>query len=166
MPIPRYTRSPFLLFMVLSCSVALGAGCSLPHGSARFVYEPEVWEPVSPVPRLPVGMNLNQHSYYSTSLPFTDVMTTASGMLTSNHVTWPWDSGMISEIGRDSNGYPLYLPQPTSDGADTFVRFLINNFYRGDFRVFFDGQGTLGGAVRQAGSDYYVTLDGRGEPAG
>lgn len=159
---PRFSLCLFL-FLVLSCSAALVAGCTSTDESAPLPYTPEVWEPVSPAPQLPVGMNLNQHTYWSPSIPFTDAMTTASEMLTSNTVTYPWDSGKIGEIGRDANGYPEYLPWRTSDGADTFVRFLINNFYRGKYRIFFDGKGTLGGHAWLEGGNYYVTLDGTGE---
>jgi hypothetical protein len=111
--------------------------------------------------RLPIGMNLSPVNYWTESIIFTDVMTSASDML-SFYDGGEWDSQMMSEIPRDENGWPLDIPYATSDGQRTKVRFLINNYYQGRYRVLFDGTGRLSGAVTDDNGNYYVDLDGTG----
>ncbi len=112
-------------------------------------------------PLLPMGMNLPGLSYYSPGLLFTDVMTTASKFITFYDGFSGWDSKMIAEIDRDTDGYPTSIPQVTSDGENTRVLFLINNYYKGKFRILFDGEGTLGRVIDEDGK-YYVNLNGDG----
>lgn len=111
--------------------------------------------------RLPVGMNLPSLNYYTPSLIFTDVMTTASEMLTF-YDDGGWNSEKISEIPRDENGWPTAIPYTTSDGHSTKVRFLVNNYYEGRHRILFDGTGSLGGHVISENDNYYLDLDGKG----
>ena len=117
---------------------------------------------------LPIGMNLPNLTYYTPALIFTDVMTTASDMITfyTDEPGSPWDSGRIGEITRDKNGYPTSLPQPTnSDGHETCVRFLINNYYQGRYRVFYEGEGTMvagGNRLKSDEDGFYIDLDGSG----
>ncbi len=125
-----------------------------------------VWEPLPTVPKLPIGMNLCTLNYWTPALVFTDVMTTASDMLTSyagdNPWSTVWDSEQIDSIERDANGYPLGLPQATPDGHNSFVRFLVNNYYKGTFRIYFQGKGTLGAGAYLKNGVYYIDLNGDG----
>lgn len=121
------------------------------------------WAPLPALPKLPVGTNLPAINYYEASQMFSDVMTTASNWIT----TWqgsgsPWDSGMAAELKLDADGYPLGLPQLTSDGRQTIVRFLINNFYTGQYRLDYTGSGTFAGNAYQSGGNWYVNLNGSG----
>ncbi len=116
---------------------------------------------------LPIGMNLHGLNYYTPAPIFTDVMTTASGMISfyTDESGSPWNSGMINEIMRDHNGYPMFLPQLTSDGHQSCVRFLINNYYKGRYRVLFDGEGIMVAGGHRLKSDEhgpFIDLDGSG----
>jgi hypothetical protein len=112
--------------------------------------------------KLPIGMNVSGFSYWSPHIAFTDVMKTASALI-STHRSGPWDNGLIAEIPKDSSGYPLQLPWRTSNREDSFVRFLINSHYKGRYFIYFDGEGRLGGNVRMENGQYFIDLDGRGE---
>ncbi len=148
-------------FCALSCSLVVSAKESKPPAVT-------VWEPLPEVPKLPIGMNMCTLNYWTPALVFTDVMTTASDMLTSYYpnpeTPWdtPWNTEQIGFIERDANGYPLGLPQTTPDGRASFVRFLVNNYYRGTFRIYFEGTGTLGGGAYLQNGAYYIDLDGTG----
>ncbi|MDC7223720.1 MAG: hypothetical protein PQJ60_08275, partial [Spirochaetales bacterium] len=117
--------------------------------------------------KLPMGLNLHTLTYYTEAPVFTDAMTTASDMLTfyTDESGSAWDTGMIDEIERDRYGYPTYLPQETSDGHESQVRFLINNYYEGRYRVFYEGEGTLEGGSNRLEEDdlgLYIDLAGTG----
>lgn len=104
---------------------------------------------------LPIGMNISGLKYYSKNLIFNDVMTTASVFRDYN---WSIDlDGLIV----DDNGYPTYIPQ-TLDGSETKIRFLVNNYYTGRYRIFYDGDGTLSGNVSSDSNGYYIDLNGAG----
>ncbi|MDC7221646.1 MAG: hypothetical protein PQJ59_17065 [Spirochaetales bacterium] len=112
--------------------------------------------------KLPIGMNIPDLKYYRTSLVFNDVMTTASPMITY-HGDY-WDTKLFQEMEIDENGYPMYLPQPTSDGENSKARFLVNNYYYGRYRVFYEGIGTLSGSHLQSDNEgYYIDFTGDGE---
>ena len=81
--------------------------------------------------KMPVGMNLPGLNYYTTALIFTDVMTTASKLITF-HDGSGWDTGKFDQLSLDENGYPNSIPQ-NIDGEDTVVRFMLNNYYTGKF---------------------------------
>jgi hypothetical protein len=146
----------------IEIAIACMAGPLLLSISAKSASKDTQHKKLTSVPKLPIGMNLPALTYYSPGLIFNDVMTTASDPFTSNAAD-PWNSGMIDEILKDENGYPLALPQRTSDGRSTFVRFTVNNLYApGKYRIFLDGTGTLGGSAYQEGGKYYINLDGTG----
>ena len=117
--------------------------------------------------KMPVGTNLPGLSYYAQALVYTDVMTTASDLISFYNDTcqWdcPWNSGVVNEIPRDENGWPTEIPYATSDGHLTKVRFLVNNYYpAGRYRIFFDGNGAFSGNIEEENGAYYITLDGSG----
>lgn len=153
-----------LVFVALSTFLILGS-CSLLGDDLSFPFIAEtVWPLPAVQPKLPIGMNVNDVSYWSRSLMFTDVMKTSSTFITfTGGWDGPWDTAMVNELNCDANGYPLGLPQRTSDGIESVVRFLINNYYTGLFRIDFEGEGELSGAAQKAADgNYYVRLDGSG----
>lgn len=118
---------------------------------------------LSEIPSMPVGMNLPSLNYYSTSIIFSDVMTTAGDMFTF-YDGGPWNSEQINSIPRDSMGYPKKIPY-LAGGQNQKVRFLINNFYTGRHRVLYDGEGnlTIGGVGSETiDGKIYVNLNGAG----
>ncbi|MDC7223947.1 MAG: hypothetical protein PQJ60_09415 [Spirochaetales bacterium] len=115
------------------------------------------------LPSLPIGMNLPGISPSTAGYVFNDVMTTASTWKTFS--AYEWDSGKGKELVLDRDGYPLFLPQRTSDGQDSKARFLINDHYKGRFRILYDGEGTFTSSQGYFGEDrrgYYVDLSGSG----
>ena len=91
---------------------------------------------------MPIGMNLPSLSYFSTGLVFSDVMTTASSMMSFSQQAKDWNSRLINRIPVDSQGWPLELPYVV-DGDPQGCRFLISSYYKGDYVVLFDGDGDL-----------------------
>ena len=120
------------------------------------------------VPKLPIGMNLSGLNYYSPGLPFTDAMT-ASGEMMTWYSGGGWDSQKISEIPRDVNGYPTAVPVTTTDGNQTKVRFMINNYYSGRYVFTFDGEGSIGidgvSYTKVSSNKYYIDFRGTGNNA-
>lgn len=116
-------------------------------------------------PKLPVGMNIPSNNYYSTCLIFTDVMKTASSWISFNATgESPWNTEKIDQIPLDENGYPLELPYSV-DNTPQAVRFLINNYYEGEYVFLYDGEGdftfhSMGSSVRDGKT--YITLNGEG----
>lgn len=93
------------------------------------------------IPKLNIGMNVSNPAYYTTNLTYTDVMSTAGGMLTY-YSSSGWNTEQINQIPRDENGYPLKLPY-NIDGNDVMVRMLINNYYKGRYYFLYDGEGSF-----------------------
>lgn len=90
---------------------------------------------------LKIGMNLPNFNYFSPGLIFSDVMTAASEMLA--FPDWnTWDSGLMNHIPVDQQGWPLEVPYIV-EGVPQHVRFLINNYYHGDYIVLFEGKGEI-----------------------
>ena len=156
---------PFVLIIVC----ALLAGCSVLAGDSFTENNDDL--PYVPSPdtsvRLPVGMNLHGLTYYSRAPVFTDAMTTASNLLTfyTDEPGSPWNTGLAGEIEKDRYGYPLSLPQRTSDGHNSHVRFLINNYYKGRYRIFYEGEGLLiagGDRLKEDDKGLYIDLTGTG----
>ncbi len=148
-----YHKKTFLRWIIQGILLILFFGsCSL--------FSESLFPKPAPKTKLPVGMNIPSVNYYTTALVFTDVMKTASNMLTFHGNEW--DTRQIAELEIDDNGYPLYLPQPTPDGHNSSVRFSINNYYTGRYRIYFDGEGVLGGRIGKDENGYYVDLDGSG----
>ncbi len=113
---------------------------------------------------LPVGMNINGLNYYTSGIIFTDVMTTASGMMTHNG-GGEWNSGKIDQIPRDESGYPEEIPY-TVDGNQERVHFMINNYYEGRYVILYDGTGTIEVNAVESGTtdngNIYLDLTGEG----
>lgn len=118
------------------------------------------------VPKLPIGMNIPGLTYYSTCLFFTDAMT-ATGEMMSWYEGGGWNSETMPEIPRDVNGYPTVLPFTTSDGKQTNVRMMLNNFYSGRYVLTFDGVGdiTISGVegTKISANKYYIDFNGTGQ---
>ncbi len=158
--------SRMLLCSALFTGLILLQSCWSPAGTvpsradSSELPKERVWPELETIPKLPIGMNISELNYYTPSILFTDVMTTA-GDLMSVHAGSGWDSGKIDRIPRDINGYPLSLPVDI-DGNSSWVRFMINNHYSGTYRILFDGTGTLGASAYQNAGLWYVTLDGTG----
>lgn len=90
---------------------------------------------------IPIGMNLPALNYYTPSLVFSDAMTTASPMMT--FPDWKtWNSGFMKQVPVDRQGWPLEVPYVVA-GIPQHVRFLINNYYQGDYVVLFEGKGEI-----------------------
>jgi hypothetical protein len=116
-------------------------------------------------PRFPIGMNIPGNNYYSSCRIFTDVMKTANTWITYNaQGQSDWNTGKIDQMPLDSNGYPLELPYAV-DGTPQAVRFLINNFYKGEFVFLHDGDGDFTFHSMQSenrNGRTYITLNGEG----
>jgi len=106
-------------------------------------------------------MNVNSQTYYTSGIMFTDAMKTAGAFFShwDDWVNWTWDSGKINEIPCDTNGYPLALPILTSDNHSNYVRFCINNYYKGKYRILYDGAGKFGGQISVENSNFYISFD-------
>lgn len=112
---------------------------------------------------IPVGMNLPSLNYFSPALVFSDVMTTASEMMT--FPDWnTWNSELMKQVPVDRQGWPLEVPWVVA-GTPQYVRFLINNFYQGDYVVLFDGKGEVswnGVKSEKRGGITHIYLNGKG----
>jgi hypothetical protein len=121
------------------------------------------------VPKLPIGMNISSFNYYTPQTGFVDAMKMTGDMFTY-YKGGPWDSQQIGEIPRDDNGYPIQVPFTTSDGKASLIRFLLNNYYSGDYVLTFDGTGTieiggLSNVSKVNNNKYYITFIGNGNNA-
>ena len=110
-----------------------------------------------------MGMNTGSVNYYNPTLVFTDVMKASSKMLTFTIGTREWNSGVLASIPVDSNGWPLELPYNTN-GKATGVRILLNNRYKGEYIVTWDGDGEITWNVphKRINGVHYITLSGFG----
>ena len=142
-----------LLFISL-CSFALAAPQSTPQDFSL--------ETSQQINKLPIGMNLQPVNYFTSSPPFTDVMTTASEMMSYAHGTGVWDSKLMSSIPVDQNGWPTQIPY-TVDGTPQDARFLFSNQYNGEYVVLYDGEGDISfGGIKPEYIDgiAHITLTG------
>lgn len=92
--------------------------------------------------RLPMGMNIGSLAYYTPQLVFTDAMKSSGPMFSYPHGTYTWDSGKVSQIPVDSNGWPLQIPYIV-DGVQQDVRFMLNSYYEGEYVMLYDGEGAV-----------------------
>ncbi|MGL1901039.1 MAG: hypothetical protein OCC49_02800 [Fibrobacterales bacterium] len=113
--------------------------------------------------QMKMGMNIGSLNYWSSGAPFTDVMTSASELITFTVNVSGWNTQVLDQIPRDSAGYPTELPVSVN-GASTGVRFLINNSYSGEYHVTFEGEGDINWSVdhEERGGNHYITLTGEG----
>ena len=93
-----------------------------------------------------IGMNLDGVNYYSRERAFRDYMKSAG--------TWipyqatgpsPWNSGTLSEMPVDANGYPIRIPYPSSKGPQA-VRGILSadgHMPPGQYVLLHDGEGSI-----------------------
>lgn len=105
--------------------------------------------------RLKIGMNLDYHTYYGRERAFKDLFKGASEWLTYNVTSatpWEvWNTGVQSQIPRDTAGYPTIIPFNTTIGWQGVRVAISSNGYisTGNYTLLYDGQGIieLNGAV-------------------
>jgi hypothetical protein len=87
-------------------------------------------------------MNLRATNYWTSAVPFNDIMKTASRMLSfdiSGQDT-SWETGLLEQIPRDEHGWPRQLPVFVN-GKPQGIRFLVNNNIQGEHILLHEGQG-------------------------
>ncbi len=116
--------------------------------------------------KLPIGMNLRATNYWTSAVPFNDIMKTASRMLSfdiSGQDT-SWETGLLEQIPRDEQSWPRELPVFVN-GKPQGIRFLVNNNIQGEHILLHEGQGEyrwhgLDGIKKNDNSS--ITLTGKG----
>lgn len=99
-----------------------------------------------------VGINLQAVSYYSSEIPFLNVLKMGGGWITQ--ANGQWDTHEEQYLNLDANGYPISLTAVNEPNAQAFnsVAVLLlsslpntpNGYYPGGrYVVLYDGQGTL-----------------------
>ena len=154
------------------CSCPLRASCSLFFILCVFLVscrqETEaVGQSSTATPKkLPIGINLRETNYYSPNVPFHDVMKTASRMITYDisGKDSSWDTGVLEQISRDVNGWPLQLPV-VINGTPHGIRILVNNTVEGEHVLLHEGSGdyawrNLDGVEKNGRT--YLNLNGEG----
>lgn len=121
----------------------------------------------TPTPKLPIGMNIDPTNYYSSNLPYRNVMNTSTDLMTFDldGPSGAFNTEKANLIPRDRNGYPLEIPYVVKPGtAPQGARFMINNVYKGKFLFTYDGEGTFRFDMpsEQRNGKTYITLDGKG----
>ena len=97
-------------------------------------------------PRVPLGLNLGELSYYASIVPFADAMKTADAFQTTTaRMDGPWDTRLSEHVPSDAVGYPLEIPYVGPDVAQPQIaRFSVAKLlYPGRYTVLFDGDGEL-----------------------
>ena len=100
----------------------------------------------------PLGLNLQQVSYFSSEMPFLNILKTGTGWFTQARGTW--DTGEEAYVNLDADGYPVSLTakgDPKSQKFTSVGTLLMrslpqtsNGYYpAGQYVVLYDGQGTL-----------------------
>ncbi len=101
---------------------------------------------------LNIGTNISGITDWSTEIPFKNLMYLSREWFTQND-RWvengenPWDSGYMSQIPVDSNGYPLSLPAhfPDAEAPQRAVTIwaYINAWPAGEYVLLWDGKGRV-----------------------
>jgi hypothetical protein len=105
-------------------------------------------------PQSPLGINLSVISYWSSELPFLDLMHMSKQWITHTNSNDPWDTNEEQYLDLDADGWPKTLtavndPKPqqfTSVGVVLLFHLsgTTNGYYpAGRYVVLYDGQGTL-----------------------
>ncbi len=111
---------------------------------------------------LSLGINLEGASDWSVSWPFNDIMKLSRVFFTQNQY-WveggenEWDTEVIDRIPMGENGYPLELPA-NIEGMEapqvvTTVWANTQAMPKGDYRVYYDGQGKIEFGLDATGED-------------
>ncbi len=116
---------------------------------------------------LQIGMQVFPPSYYGSSYPFVNIMKNANNWQTTNVIYVEggqnkWNTGFLSQIPLDENGYPLQIPVAVDDPnaeADQIVFThwsAANTLPAGNYVILYDGEGDVdisGGGVTEIISD-------------
>ncbi|HMY83943.1 MAG: T9SS type A sorting domain-containing protein [Saprospiraceae bacterium] len=97
---------------------------------------------------LEMGMNVTGIADWNGEHPFLNRAKHIRDITTFHEGCNCWDSDVASQIIRDANHYPLYLPQPTTASPNTLVRFVLStnngNLRANEQYVFlYEGNGTF-----------------------
>lgn len=115
---------------------------------------PATPEPPSPSAQtaraaVPLGLNLSAVTYYSTAIPFVDVMKMADPFQSTHapdsSAPQQWDTELADKIPRDADGYPLELPYkvPGAPAPQILRASVVATVYGGRYVVLYDGDGEL-----------------------
>ncbi|HRF42217.1 MAG TPA: hypothetical protein PK198_25680, partial [Saprospiraceae bacterium] len=74
---------------------------------------------------LQLGVNLDGTPYWNKIRPFKNLKLESGEFFSADASGGPWNSGVMSQIPVDANGYPTQLPYTTSRGA-SIVRCVIS----------------------------------------
>lgn len=114
-----------------------------------------------PMPKVPMGMNIQGASYWD-RVPYLDPLLTASEWI-AYHDGGSWDDQTASSIALRPDGWPVRVPQAVGS-VRTKVRTMVNNCRAGDYLLTYQGNGEVswnGGArSRTENNRTIVTLDG------
>jgi hypothetical protein len=102
----------------------------------------------------PLGINLARVAYYSTEIPFLDLMHLPKQWITHTKSGEPWDTNEEQYLDLDPDGWPKSLTAVNEPGPQQFTSVgvvllfhlssTVNGYYpSGRYLVLYDGQGTL-----------------------
>ena len=94
-----------------------------------------------------IGMGLNGLAYWSPELPFKNLILMADDKFLTfpEDGSGPWNTELAGELSYDSQGYPIAIPQMTSQGAQKVRLVLTADGYapQGNYAFLYDGQGQI-----------------------
>ena len=93
--------------------------------------------------KMSVGTNLNGVNYYSSEVPFANLMKMSSPWITSTVANNEWDSNQEASIPSDTNGYPTAIPFNDSSGRPTYVHTILPAPADGTYTFKCDGAGQV-----------------------
>lgn len=93
-----------------------------------------------------IGININSGDDWTGQVMFVDIMKHARPWMSCNQDLSNWDSGVADQIAKDSNGYPLSMPQTIAgQSAPQVVHTYISaDFPVGQYTVLYDGEPEVG----------------------
>lgn len=94
---------------------------------------------------LQLGVNLDGTPYWNKIRPFKNLKLESGEFFSADASGGPWNSGVMSQIPVDANGYPTQLPYTTSRGA-SIVRCVISadgHLPPGQYVLLYDGAGSI-----------------------
>jgi hypothetical protein len=130
--------APFMLRGPYAPSTGSGAS-ALPPSTATTSTESTASGSSSPAGlRSPIGTNLNGLSYWTTQLPFVDVMKSSSAWISGDSSAW--DNGKALDL--DANGWIRSLA-PGQIGRRLMFREIGDRYPAGQYLVRYRGEGTM-----------------------